>query len=93
MEEDVSKIVKDIESDPKLMLIVKAISEISEKQVVHEMALKTIQMILADQQNSIRVINDSLQRIGEAVDVIIKQMFVISHHPAVPQSFRGMTIK
>jgi hypothetical protein len=93
MEADLLEIVKDIESDPKLMLLAKAISEIAEKQLVHEIALKTIHMILVDQQNSIKSINDSLQKVGETVDVIIKQMFVISHHPAVPFAFKGMTIK
>lgn len=93
MEADQAEIVKAIEADPKLFLLAKAISELSEKQMVHEVALQTIQMILVDQQNSIKSINDSLQKMGEAVDVIIKQMFVISHHPAVPTAFRGVTIK
>lgn len=93
MEADLSGIVKDIEADPKLMLLAKAISELSEKQMVHDIALKTIHVILAEQQNSIKTMNESLQRIGEVVDVIVKQMFVISHHPAVPSAFKGMIIK
>lgn len=93
MEVDKAEIVKAIEADPKLFLLAQAITELSEKQMIHEMALKTIHVILAEQQNSIRTMNTSLQRIGEAVDVIIKQMFVISHHPAVPTAFKGMTIK
>lgn len=93
MEADQAEIVKSIEADPRLMLLAKDISELSEKQMVHEMALKTIHVILAEQQNGIKTINASLQRIGEAVDVIIKQMFVISHHPAVPSAFRGVTVK
>jgi|PlaIllAssembly_1097288.scaffolds.fasta_scaffold00001_171 hypothetical protein len=93
MEADLPGIVKEIEADPKLMLLAKAITELSEKQMVHDLALKTIQMILVDQQNSIKTMNESLQKIGEAVDVIIKQMFVISHHPAVPPSFKGVIIK
>lgn len=93
METDNAQIVKDIEADPKLFLLAQAITELSEKQMVHEMALKTIHVILAEQQNGIKTMNASLQRIGEAVDVIIKQMFVISHHPAVPSAFRGVTVK
>lgn len=93
MEEDRSSIVKDIEADPKLMLLAQAITELSEKQVVHDLALKTIHVILADQQKSIKELNNSLQKVGEVVDVIIKQMFVISHHPAVPSAFKGVVIK
>lgn len=93
MEEDASTIAEDIKSDPKLMLLAKAITELSEKQMVHDLALKTIHFILADQQNSIKELNNSLQKVGEVVDVIIKQMFVISHHPAVPSAFKGVVIK
>ena len=93
MESDMLEIVKDIEADPKLMLLAKAITELSEKHIVQEIALRTIQVILAEQQNSIQILNESLQRIGEVVDVIVKQMFVISHHPSVPQSFKGVLIK
>lgn len=93
MDESIPGIVKEIEADPRLMLLAKAISELSEKQVVHEMALKTIQIILSEQQNSLKTLNASIQRIGEVVDVMVKQMFVISHHPAVPQTFKGVFIK
>lgn len=93
MEENLSSIVQDIEADPKLMLLAKAITELSEKQMVHDLALKTVHTILVDQKNSIEALNTSLQRIGEAVDTIIKQMFVISHHPAVPPTFKGVFIK
>lgn len=91
--EDAEVITDDIKADPKLRLLAQAITELSEKQMVHDVALKTIHFILADQQNSIKEMNKSLQRIGEVVDVIIKQMFVISHHPAVPTAFKGMVIK
>lgn len=93
MEADQSSIVKDIEADPKLVLLAKAITELSEKQLAHDIALKTIHVILAEQQNSIKVLNASLQRVGEVVDVIIKQMFVTSHHPSVPSAFKGVIIK
>ena len=93
MEVDKAEIVKAIEADPKLFLLAQAITELSEKQMVHDMALKTIQIILAEQQKSIQTLNESLQRMGEVVDVIVKQMFVISHHPAVPQAFKGVFVK
>lgn len=93
MEADQAEIVKSIEADPRLMLLAKAISELSEQYLVHEMALKMVHMILIDQQKSVKNLNESLQKMGEVVDVIIKQMFVISHHPAVPPAFKGMIIK
>lgn len=93
MEADQVEIVKAIEADPKLFLLAKAISELSEKYMVHEVTLQTIQMVLVDQQNRMKLINDSLQKMGEAVDVIIKQMFIISHHPAIPTAFKGVFIK
>lgn len=93
MDEDISVIVKDIEDDPKLLLLAKAITELSEKHLAHEVALKTIQVILAEQQNSIQALNESLQKMGETIDVIIKQMFVVSHSASVPQTFKGVFIK
>lgn len=93
MEENAVTIAEEIKSDPRLGLLAQAIMELSEKQMTHDLALKTIHFILAEQQNSMRELNDSLQKVGEVVDLIIKQMFVISHHPAVPTAFKGVVIK
>ena len=93
METDQTIIIKDIESDPKLLLLAKAINELSEQNLVHEVALKTVHAILIDQQKSILTLNESLKKVGEAVDVIIKQMFVTSHNPAMPLHFKGLMIK
>ena len=93
MEEDNTLLVEAIKADPKLTLLAQAITELSEKQTIHDLALKTIHVILADQQNSLKEMNNSLQKVGDAVNVIIKQMMVISQHPTSLSTFRGVIIK
>lgn len=91
--DNLTSITTEIQTDPKLMLMVEAIANLSEKLIVHELALKTIQMILVDQNNSVKSLKKSLQEMGEAINVIIDQMSIVSRHPSVPNAFRGISIK
>jgi len=91
--ETLTTIAAEIQTDPKLMLMTEAIANLSEKLIIHELALKTIQTILIDQNNSIKILKNSLQEMGEAFNVLINQISIVSRHPSVPAAFKGITIK